>query len=1375
MRTSETSTNNKLSNKLPIADPTSHDLDSLGIIHPDGTREAVRQPISGFVEVDSGNPLADKDTNMRKALYDKQPITDINSKGKGTFDRTLMYQGIANIDKTMIDFLSTDYHIWANYGLPKKGTPEYEQYKYFDDSLMENNEEAAQLLRDNPDPTTVLSDKSYLWVSERVELLRKAYQTGDYKDVHKLRQAAVDLSDNRSMVIGYKKRMWLDDMSTNTFEASIIKERGTGSSADLRYQENKANTSIDLGTRKDKGFWNGVAKGFNTSMLGTVLSKVHTQYDDDALTMEAWLRDNNDKDPQFLRTAWNSYMNGNNPQIAINEAVREEATYEYQSHSKNVGMLSNIGLGVGEFGSNPINWLLANPVIGGAKIVASKAPTIIQPLITGVTIGASESLINDFTAGHNLTTEQKTERALWNAAAGGTILTLIQGSKASISSYADHLKRKANDPKLIDSVTNDTINDPLTTASMQTAENNKQALVRAKAEAGRRQRIQEQADSISTVRNTWEKSYQEAVNEVEGLTVPQSKSLLKEVYEELGERGFSKFRTKEAITKRLATMRSKQASIAAKSKQKIEAKQKARRESDNLILKKVQEKGAIAEKELAAKAKSNKAANAKAKVEKEVLEAQDALDMAVINKQRLADNKPPYKSIDDKGYADDVVNLRQDRAVEDALEDAANVTRVRKTLNAFAQAYKHLTKNLGLRDMTTKGLDMDDGVVKYIALNVLESGAGYAGRASRPATAALIKDTVGKKVYSNIMGAYQDSMNSWARDKGLNYVQNVNARNQGQANKYADEFHKEVYLTQERLAMGDSIDINPHIQKYLTTWDKEMADIFKEARDAGVNGFGKNQRKHYQARVWNKAKVANISNLYGEENLRTLLKQSMESAERKGKLFDKQESTMDELIDRQLNWINGLGDAMTSYKVGANARTKARMPLDMTVSINLNNGKQLRMIDLVNTDIPSASATYTNRLSGSIGLARATNGAVRDEAEFALLAAKAGTPEAKQFMKDTQDMIFGYPTREGMNPAIRMVMDAAQYAQLETLGVAQLATVGTSLQAVVSNWVSNPKVAESILKMAGGGDKNLVMRQIRERSAVNNNIKFTNRADVHTLDQAQIEDISKYSIAMNAAVDKLTGGKLKSTLSRGLGKLSGYDAIAQYQSKLTQASFTTETARQVVRGSSSFSDARLIDLGVYKIKDGVQSDTGLSRAYKEHVEFSPDGELKDMHFEKWSDDQMREYAYSMNRYEAQVMPYIMAGELPQFMNMPEMQFALHYLKTPLAFGTKGTARQLGFADKEAAVAVAMNTLSAGLVRYAYVTGTGAVHSALVGEEFDASPDASKMKIHNYLDWFGYMGEIGNKGSAVYNAINTGSMDSLGGEVPPAMKDRGVSF
>jgi len=1349
--TTQTNSNLTPSNQVHevgvTANPKSNDLDSLGMVHPDGKVEATRQAYSGFVETTSGNPLADKDTAWRKAIYDNEPVTGVERMGKGIFGRTVVQQEVGGIDKPIIDFLAADYNLWANYGTPDQGTTDYERFKWFDNDLMENNDEAAELLASDVDPRTIISDKDYRWVSYNVELLREAHATQDYSDRAGLQNAAKLLSSNLDKVVGYKKRMWLDDMSSDQFTASIVLERLEDSASAVRSKEERNNRSIDVTADKPRGFWENVKLGWDTNWLQS--RRGRKLFKDSDTEMMVWMQENSDTmDAQFIKSAWESYQRGSTVESAIDLATNEETTYKYQAGSKGSTIIESVGLGVGEFGGNPVNWLLASPIYSSATAVASKVPSILQPLTKGALIGTGESLVNDFTAGHTLTAEEKTERAAWNAVAGGGILTTLQMGKWGLDSYVKHLSDKAKTPQLVDDVSE---------SVTQVTENNSQALIRQKAEAGRRQRAQDQVK----INRASEDAYQAATDEVEGLTVTQSKALLRDVYNEMGLKGHSKFTTKQAIRDNLAQMRARQAADNAKSKLEVERVAKERRDADLATKREADAKAQAAQEQ--------QAADAKVKAEEAEVNAQDALDLAVINKRRIEGDKKPYESVDDAGFSDDLASLKQERAIEDAGKDLEDITTARKSLNAFARGYNALTKGLGLESMTTKGLNIEDGVVKYAAAKLLETGAGYAGRASRPATAALIKDTIHKRSYSNIMGAYQRSMNSWATDKGLNYLQNINARNVGEANKYADEFHKEVYLAQERLAMGDTVDIAPAIQDYLKVWDNEMGSLFKEARDAGVTGFGKNVRKHYQPRVWKKGKVANIARIYGEDSVRKLLKESMESAARKGKVFDGELGTIDEMVDRQLNWINGLGDSMTSYKVGVNARTKARMPLDMTVEIPTSGGKKLRMVDLVDTNIPSMSATYTQRTSGSVGLARATDGAIRDEREFALFAERASTDEAKQFMKDTSDMLFGYPTREGMNPMMRTMMDSAQYAQLETLGVAQLATVGTSLQAVVANWVSQPEVAKSILKMAGGGDEHLVMRQIRERSAVNNNIRYSNRADVHTLDQAQIDEISDFSIAMNDTVDKLTGGDAKSLLSRGLGKLSGYDAIAQYQSKLTQASFTTETARQVVLNSSSFTNERLADLGVLSLKDGKFVDTKLSKAYKEHVEFTSSGELKDMHFEKWTDDQMREYTYSMNRYEAQVMPYIMAGELPQFMNMPEMQFALHYLKTPLAFGTKGTGRQLGFADKEAAVAVAMNTLSAGLVRYAYVTGIGATHSALVGAEIDGSPDASAMKVHNYLDWLGWMGEGYNKTSAVYKAISDGSVDPLGSELPPAIK------
>ena len=1350
-----------------VVSDDNYDMDTTNLFHSEtGERKVVRQEGVGGTEKGSAGHRAPLEKWWTDNMLGGQVATLNTDDGKtGVFNRDIDTLTVGGIDKNLMDYIGTGTLLWDNYGAFTGEN--YEKYKRFGGPTQPQNKEFAQLVMDNPEPSTIISDESYKEVYAHMQVLRTTFN--DQTNVEGAKASAIWLTDNIDSVNQYMDRRGLAMMNQSPASKLDVLSRIDGSHGQHNYELNFGGSAIDVSSkRQSNSFWAGVGAGWSTNVLQSSLSQIRRGTEDEK--MESLMSLNPDIDPTLMSEAYSKYANGHSvgnvkEWMRSTQATRDYKQFEIDS-KENLG--GGIGLGVGEFVGNPINAILAHPLLKGSALLLSKLPKIVKPVLTGVTLGGTESLINDLTGGKNFTTQEIQHRAAWGAIGGGVLLSTFQLLGHGVRSFASRTMDDAKTPTL--SNAGDEVNSGVVITSADdiefqagntvAADNIETARIRSIDTVGA-DRVKLRQQEQTKIDRAAETASEEFKPEVTAWwSKGNLKSALKETYEEMGIKGHSKFTTKDSMAVELHRVKKKQAGDLKKQEIK-QAKEDAKILADEKI---VQDRQI---KEQAEKSKVD--GETTATTAKQT--AQEALDLAKVNKQRVDDGLVPLTNVTEDGFEDGMTKVLQRDALEHAEKDAATQIAARESLNAFSRTYDKFTQMIGLRDMTTKGLHMGDSAVKYVAAKVLETGAGFAGRASRPATAALIKDTIFKREFSNVMGSYQRNMNEWAAKKGLNHWQNINARNVGDSNPHADEFHKTVYLAQERLSNGDSVgDLDPSIKAFLTDWDKTMGNMFDEAKAANVKGFGANKRAHYIPRTWKKGKVKNIADTYGEHNLRKLIKESVLSAQRKGKTFKEMDDVaIDELVDRQVNWINGLGDSMTSYTVGANARTKARAPLDMTVGLELADGKVIRMIDLVDTNLPTVASTYTQRTSGSIGLARATNGAIRDEADFAAFSANAGTPEAQQFLQDTGDMMFGYPTREGMNPAARMLMDSAQYAQLETLGVAQLATVGTSLQAVVANWVSHPEVAKKIMRMAGKGDGDDVMRSIRERSAVNRNMRFSNRADVHNLDQAQLEDITAHSLAMNKAVDKLTGGDLKPLLSRGLGKLSGYDAIAEYQSRLTQASFTTETARQVVLGKSSFSDQRLVDLGVKDIVDGKIVDGKVALSYKEHVEFGKDGELMDMHFDKWSDEAMREYTYAMNRYEAQVMPYIMAGELPQFMNMPEMQFALHYLKTPLAFGSKGTARQLGFADKEAAVAVAMNTLSAGLVRYAYTGGVAGAYETLKGNDPDFTPDANSMMTHNYLDYIGYLGEIYNKGSAIGKAAIDGSFDPLSSQLPPAIK------
>lgn len=687
----------------------------------------------------------------------------------------------------------------------------------------------------------------------------------------------------------------------------------------------------------------------------------------------------------------------------------------------------------------------------------------------------------------------------------------------------------------------------------------------------------------------------------------------------------------------------------------------------------------------------------------------------------------------------------QDAAVEAAIEHQSSVVRpaleqVNASHNWIAKVHRALGKSIGMQEFASKMIFSTDNKMSYIGTHILETGAGFSGKFDRPASAALIKDSIYTRNVGNLNRAYVDNIQGWAMQQGVGtYKRWKAAWEGGKVNDVAKAFHREVFKHQEMLQMGKKPAANEFIEKYVKQLNKTNDELFNGRIDANVKGFDAERRiPNYIPHVWKKVKVAEVIRRHGENVVLELITKSIESAKRHGKIADA--TSTRELAERQLNWINGLGDSM-EHAGGdlISGRAKSRIPLDFSVD---HNG--LHMVDLIDTDLPSVMDSYIQRAGADIGISKATGGLIRSEGDFV----KYLTPdsaEGKLLAQDAKDMLYGRPTRQGMSPEMRSMMDIVTIQQMGGIGVAQLAETGTMAQRLIVNYVSQPEIAKKLWKAAGvsTNDKG-ILHQIRSIAAINDNMEYINRYSVNNIDQAQIDELSAYRAASIDAVDKVTLGAYKAQFGRLLGSLSGVNAVQKAQSRLLQASFSVDIARAAKFGKGTSTEARLIDLG-------LKADSKAFEQIRKYVEFDADGFPENFNFDKWDKDGLDQFVYAMNREEAQLMPRVMAGELPVFMNKPIWQAIMQFRKTPLAFMSKGAQRNMQFADREAVVGTVLNSLTAGVTRYAKVALGGAAYVALSDAEFQ-SPTLDQAQPYNYVSNFGILGDaytLGGSWSRAY--------------------------
>ena len=675
----------------------------------------------------------------------------------------------------------------------------------------------------------------------------------------------------------------------------------------------------------------------------------------------------------------------------------------------------------------------------------------------------------------------------------------------------------------------------------------------------------------------------------------------------------------------------------------------------------------------------------------------------------------------------DLVLKHQMEVIQPAMEKA------NKEHNWISKVHRALGKGLGLQEFASKMMFSKDSKLAFIGTHILETGAGFTGKFKRQASAALTKDAIYTRNVGNLNKSYVDNIKGWAAAQGHGkYKQFKAAWEGGKVNDIAVAFHREVFKRQEARQMGHTVEPDKFIDDYIDSLNKVNDELFNGRIDANIKGFDVARRiKNYIPHVWKKVKVAEVIKRHGEQSVLELLTKSIESAKRAGKIAD--DSSTTELAERQLNWINGLGDSMEhtgDVGSGISGRGKSRIPLDFTTE---HNG--LSMLDLIDTDIPTVMDSYIQRAGADIGISKATNGLIRSEGDFK----KFLTPDSADdqlLAQDAADLLYGRPTRTGMSPEMRSLMDLTTVQQMGGIGAAQLAETGTMAQRLLVNYFSQPEIGKKIWAMAGESMDNMgVLHQVRSIAAVNDNMQYINRYSVNNIDQAQIDELSNMRAASIDAVDKLTLGAYKAQFGRMLGSLSGVNAVQKAQSRLLQASFSVDIARTFKFNKGTSTTKRLADLGL--------TDDGLAaEGIRKYVEFDADGFPTNFNFDKWDKGALDEFVHAMNREEAQLMPRVMAGELPVFMNKPIWQAIMQFRKTPLAFMSKGAQRNLQFADREAVLGTVLNAMTAGVMRYAKVAAGAGAYVALSDTEF-RQPTANQMQTENYVSNLGILGDAYN--------------------------------
>lgn len=644
------------------------------------------------------------------------------------------------------------------------------------------------------------------------------------------------------------------------------------------------------------------------------------------------------------------------------------------------------------------------------------------------------------------------------------------------------------------------------------------------------------------------------------------------------------------------------------------------------------------------------------------------------------------------------------------------------------------------KDIATKLQENSNPAMSYIGFKVTELGRGFGGNAQRGATGGLIKHRVLTDLQMDLMPSYVKAMKDYAASKGSNMLETLNAQQMtGYHNTLVKQFNEEFFWLQEMRRMGHELPANvkerlQHVVKFADEWDKMMDKAHKYLVDSRIEGFTKERKvKHYVPRVHKYGNYKRAIEQHGLPQVQEVIFRSIRSADPKISTIDANQKAS-EFID----WVmkqDGTTPVEDLFMPQADTRSMARMPLDMTVEYN-----GIRMMDLVNTEAMELGMKYTNRVAGWVGLSDSTGGMLNSNLAIdAYRAIVQEAPEGKVLFDDVINLMFGRPTRNGLAEEIRHFKDLTALTRMGGLGTAQLVESGNVITKGVMNLFSDPKVAKRLFEVAKSdhNDKAL-LSEIQAISRLTDDMEWLQRQSVN-LEQSEnigMQPWRKHSIKL---ADTMTFGKFKAPASRLLGKVSGFNAVRRFQSRVAQTGFTLNAIKHFTDGSSAISPKRLADLGLTDVNG---KNDALQAAIKQFVEIGDDGLATKLNFDKWPKEVRDQFTYALLRDEAQQVQKSLVGELPAWYNKPLMALAFQFRQFPIVAQNKQLGRALAMADKEAVVATLLNAATAGLVRTAKAATVAGGIAAVSSREyrFNSDPEHRIRDASKYVAQFGVLAD-----------------------------------
>lgn len=755
-------------------------------------------------------------------------------------------------------------------------------------------------------------------------------------------------------------------------------------------------------------------------------------------------------------------------------------------------------------------------------------------------------------------------------------------------------------------------------------------------------------------------------------------------------------------------------------------------------------------------------------------------DLDVIVDSNSGDTAP---KVPDEEYTDILgrVNAAYEKMVEDSVNGVSTrladfvrtgekkafelARKPRGILDTIGRMAAKITEDLGTKFQNGKLTSLE-----YVGSRITEIGRGYGGAIRREATGGIIRDGTYKESMLQIAPGYVRAMDAYALARGKNAVGRMNAQQKsGADSKIVKQFNRDVFLIQEYRRQGKELpgNLDKSVLDFVGEWNKYMDYNHNKLVEAKIGGFKKDRKiDNYIPHIWKSGNLLSAINKHGEDKIEELFTRAYQSSSTNG-VNPTDQAKARELAKRQIEWIKDQGgeNPIDQFLPVSDSRAKKRLDLDTTMEF-----EGVSILDLLEDEVISIATKYSNRMAGWVGLSKSTDGMLTSQLDLDSLKnniiqegkdKQISTEKYEQYYDDLMDLMFGRPTRGGLNQELRQLKDLTALTRMGGLGTAQLIETGQVITRSVLSTFSSEPVVRKVIKMTGQvEDEKALIREIQSISNVTNDIEWLDRQSVH-LDQAELAKVNKARQLSLWVADKATFGSHKAPAGRLLGKTSVYNAARRAQSRVAQASFVIDVSKHFQSGTGKMGNARMADVG---LTDANGIDVDLQDVFKNIVEYGDDGLPTKLNVDKWPVAAREKFQYALLRDEAQQVQRTQVGELPPWMNRPMMALIFQFRQMPIVANNKQLGRSLAFADKEAVTAVMLNAAMSGLVRYSKFAALGLGAKAITDSQWE-EPNAGQMRVDKYIAQFGIFPDSHDLVMGAYQAGTTGEFKKLRGQVP----------